>query len=204
MSVTSFNDLPFELQCQIILNLYSKWWLNVEEVKAFTANPVYKIVSCKTLASGPLLACQSMYRATQAVLESQFTGLLDATSCLHVTSIIPKFKAFLPKVTMVVMDHSQGALQMSYIYAQKLAGLRTIQLKSCVIWPVSEHKLAEALDSEVADADLIEAIYTPMLNVNSAIAVAKALVDVQFLYEQVFKFDTPDRLVSAPVRSLPD
>lgn len=90
---------------------------------------------------------------------------------------------------MVIMDQSSGALQMSYIYAQKLSALRVIRLKSCVTWPVEGRKLAEALDSDKADADLIKALYAPEIGIGRVVETARALTQIQFLFEQVFRLE---------------
>lgn len=201
MSNLKFDDLPYEIQYQIIINLYPSWWLIAEEINAYNATAICKITSSRRLQSSPLFVCRSMHKAASLALSSQFTRTLYAAPMRTTYSIIPKFKIYLAKVTKVVMDQSQPLLEMSQLYAQRLPALRTIEVISYVTYPImktiaEKYTLEQVLHSDSADADLARMICTPEVRRTKIIREASSLnPGLQYLYQQGFPLHPADTIV---------
>lgn len=126
----SFNNLPLEIQRQILSHLYQPWHLETKNVPAFNRVPIYTFAASVRIDSGPILACRSMHDVAVDLLEEKFTGLLDASTTRHDEqhSIMPKYKPFLHKIFTLVLGSLGSLATMGTIYCQRLPSLDIIEI----------------------------------------------------------------------------
>ena len=196
----SFATLPFELQCQILANLYDEWYLFAEKVNTFNARPVYTFASSAKHQFSPFLVCKAMSAAASTSLKLKFSGTLAATNIEAVYSIIPKFKKFLPMVSRLALLGYEELRNMGSIYCARLPALKTILIVASKkkLWAHSsnpfEGSVNEIMRNE-ADGRLRNSLDYPSAEVNKSIqSLMERPKAARVLYRQDF-YDFGNRVV---------
>lgn len=158
---TTFLDLPYELQKQILEILQKPWHLCTKQVPTFSGYPVYTFVPSAKLEKGPVFTCRAMHDISAQLVQDRFTGVLDATDTREnsLYSVMPRYKTFIPRISKVLVRDLSTVKHAGPMYHDRLPNLKVVEVipDSLALFPnhdaIGPGGLKEALSVSCLDKE---------------------------------------------------